>query len=1103
MRPRQGGDILLLVCSWVATPCPRFLTAESKRREELEAAEAAAVEAVKSKSSVELASELLLCALSLLEVENRRIAHAFSVASPQVRQQAAPTNSPLSSQLSVPVFNALASFLEAAFAARGDVAVAVAGAGAGVGVGAGAGLGAAASDAPSLFSLGLRAAHLLLERLKCSQASVVELELLPSSSAGVGDASRGMADLRSALLNVVDVVAFPVDRVHADGVSNALSILEEGFELFYPNSATMPQLLTDRLSAYLAGAVPVASPRYQLLCVLLKQAAHQPILPGLFGNVADPGSAVQRTASLKLLFDITLLESRHGFSAAQTASGANRGSGPRSLAASVCTVLNVFQEQLLVATQKAYGGVNPAGPIALREALVAYARQIIDCSTTLLAQAHAYVTTAGGAAIIATDVLSSSVVGRVLPLFGTALSLIDRDLVLAEALLPMLVKVIRGLDAVCCCLPDVVAAERALIAETEDQRQQEARLVSNDDHDAATAVHDSGLSSGQPPLLLDVELTLVSASARLCACMIAAVPEEEEEEHVSEMLKCAPLRGGLDLIDSKMPWSATAETELDPSWLRFLARLRVYTDAVHPTEWEVAMMQQADVAGSASYAGTTIDLATWTGFLVDLEANAECDSFHKDRNEFFSRLLSQDVLPALGKTAGVAVMEWLQACLPMSGLMRRKKITTYPDCELPYLACLLRHTSLWKEAEAALAALTTGVDAATVTPSPLLLSVWKRVVSLRTWLRGEKDKLDGPTWTPYGWTPDMELEYAAATAAMEAGFPLGDVAVGASAGVVAGGDPLGGVEETKSDERGPPALARSRSVRGGQAVRRRRRLLPKKCTSFDALRETVAHRAMLLLTTSSVTGDPVSDWGALASIGTTKDAPAQLKDQWSGLLPPTTLKPLLTRWKSIPDSVDTADSGDILAEADVSVELDLHVGVGGAGSAGAPPSSVDTVVMVGKSSAHYVCHGQAAHPDVVRALFTRRQARACQRLFGLKAQRALLGAVTFASAQTTALEFLRPAFRGRVRFVEELQASGRDAATDVSAVRHHYLKALEGCPAPLQHRVQAAFIVLYTHLSQLLTQAVADGNGPLLRTVIWNWGLDFEVGIAGHRGGVG
>ena len=87
--------------------------------------------------------------------------------------------------------------------------------------------------------------------------------------------------------------------------------------------------------------------------------------------------------------------------------------------------------------------------------------------------------------------------------------------------------------------------------------------------------------------------------------------------------------------------------------------------------------------------------------------------------------------------------------------------------------------------------------------------------------------------------------------------------------------------------------------------------------------------------------------------------------------------------------------------------------------------------------------------------------------------------------------------------MEELQASGRDAATDVSAVRHHYLKALEGCPAPLQHRVQAAFIVLYTHLSQLLTQAVADGNGPLLRTVIWNWGLDFEVGIAGHRGGVG
>ncbi len=67
------------------------------------------------------------------------------------------------------------------------------------------------------------------------------------------------------------------------------------------------------------------------------------------------------------------------------------------------------------------------------------------------------------------------------------------------------------------------------------------------------------------------------------------------------------------------------------------------------------------------------------------------------------------------------------------------------------------------------------------------------------------------------------------------------------------------------------------------------------------------------------------------------------------------------------------------------------------------------------------------------------------------------------------------------------------AVADVATIRHHYMKALEGCPAPLQHRVQAAFISLYTQLSELLDQAAADKHHQLLSVVLWNWGLDFEV----------
>jgi hypothetical protein len=157
--------------------------------------------------------------------------------------------------------------------------------------------------------------------------------------------------------------------------------------------------------------------------------------------------------------------------------------------------------------------------------------------------------------------------------------------------------------------------------------------VASHDTDAAAAVHDSGLSGAPLPPLLDAQLALTSAAARLCATMIAAVPEEvgaraaargggrvwsgggrvawlhpqsalpcrtihvgccscvpaqEEEESVSELLKAVPLRGGLDLVDAR--GSAAAHTispgadhSLEPSWQRCLAALAAATDANPPT----------------------------------------------------------------------------------------------------------------------------------------------------------------------------------------------------------------------------------------------------------------------------------------------------------------------------------------------------------------------------------------------------------------------------------------------------------------------------------------------------------------------------------------
>lgn len=267
-------------------------------------------------------------------------------------------------------------------------------------------------------------------------------------------------------------------------------------------------------------------------------------------------------------------------------------------------------------------------------------------------------------------------------------------------------------------------------------------------------------------------------------------------------------------------------------------------------------------------------------------------------------------------------------------------------------------------------------------------------------------------------------------------------------------------------------------------------------------------------------------------------------------------------------------------------DIDLSLGdlsLGGPPPVVAPVSSpqhttvsvLDKVGPACNAARRFICQGQAAHPELIRALLARRRIRACQvsrcvatdvcmrmrectgvpmplgwpswlwlasfvfsgcpfsfhrpmhvivpychwelrlvliscsvpillqRLYGLKAQLALLGSITFTSATMDSLMFLKPAMRGRVRFVEvpeytasafrhssrilvnsfasgelccscrlaspcvlswthvrirvyisqDCVAEGRDITAivpEIDSIRHHYLKALEGAPAPLQ-----------------------------------------------------
>ena len=569
-----------------------------------------------------------------------------------------------------------------------------------------------------------------------------------------------------------------------------------------------------------------------------------------------------------------------------------------------------------------------------------------------------------------------------------------------------------------------------------------------------------------------------------------------------------------------------------PHYKPFLDRVRADGNLVTPPEWEHAMAEvyAGDVASRD--AGAFRSVGTWEALLSDWRGSMPTQ-YHQRRVRFFERLLAPAVVADKGATMGTLVMQWLQSKVKMSALKRRR-LVTYPAVELPVLSVFLRHSGLWKEVEAALGALLVKADAtdapappaadpASVPTSAALDLLWKRVCFVRDWLKNQKDAFEMKTWEAHGWTAEDEFDATSASRAVadgseSKGVDTGDVGVRESklgddgddsrSGARLRGNPFApaaaapssGVSESKMDDgsgAGVPPLRRSGSAR--QKLRRRRRLRPQLPSTFIELQDSLVARAQFLLTTTCTLGDATEEWGApppptaasapSSGVGPRGGTavPSQLKDKWSSLLPPATLQPLLTRWQSAPN----VESLEALTTDAVDISLDSSMGGGGGGD----DEAKDRVTASCKPAAHFICNGHVAHPCVMKELFARRRVRACQRLFGLKAMRALLGSLSLPSAQTDALLFLRPAFRGRVQFLEDMQRLGGAGAAlmpDITTIRHHYLKGLEGAPTPLQDRVQAAFIALYTHMCDVMAEAAVACNPAVGHVVMWNWALDFE-----------
>ena len=222
---------------------------------------------------------------------------------------------------------------------------------------------------------------------------------------------------------------------------------------------------------------------------------------------------------------------------------------------------------------------------------------------------------------------------------------------------------------------------------------------------------------------------------------------------------------------------------------------------------------------------------------------------------------------------------------------------------------------------------------------------------------------------------------------------------------------------------------------------------------------------------------------------------SQLQEKWTDVLQPRTLQPLLQRWKSA-EAANVAQGTNrwggminvlrrqnswerqrsnksLLDEDDNTPDADGLT----------PISKATPVALTAAECARYVNEGVAAPYTLLGQLLRRRAARAAYRAFGLNALATLLSVVELPGVHVDGLVRLRPALRGQMT-TEEVRAPW--------LLRHCYMNHLDACDAKTLDAVQAAFITLYTRLTDLLTRASAIGDPCLGQMVLWTWGCDIE-----------
>lgn len=957
--------------------------------------------------------------------------------------------------------------------------------------------------------------RLSLLRLEQCRVDPVEVGLLVDGGKGrprrVSDAMDGLLRRIRELLRMSDAgsPSVPMLKEAVGGV------LDVGLELFFPDPTSRVQIVLGLVREHTespSGPDPAKAP---LLSRLMQRLA---LGEGFSALVSERGGAAEHATSemTRLLFDFAAKQTVAAIRAGG-AGGAGGAPGERppssearaahDLLDGAGSLLGSYQLHVLSAAARTTEVDAPAS-----QTLLAYTRTLFSkCASVLQSALDAMAPTGsdGGVdAAIVDKAIQHSVVGTLLPTFATSLCLFEKRLWLASALSPLVVNLTRMLDSVTSRIPAVVTEEREIHDRAAVLRVQEAESSTED----SIMLRMSVLSSGQLHLLLDVEKTLAVLGARLAATMIAGAPELEEEELLATWLKSPVLSAGLDSNIAGRAESVEPDVHagLDSRTIVRLGKERLSVgelaerilrrpDSFEPLVWEAAVdssLAGAALGGSADLVVEDIDggppppvptlkrQGTWSSMMDEWRTKG-ADDTASECNAFVLSLVSPLTPSAKAvpepTAQGKAVYDWMLANVKENAFERRKK--KFPSCEIAVLAVALKHSGLWREAKAALDAISGGTESTSVSPSSEMVALWKRSIVIRSSIDKQLKQLAKGEIPDDGVDADSEEETDGTSPGASESKSGGGGGGGAAAAAGAAGG-AGGPGDLPLPPGRPGAIERAKSVFVRSRARRRRKLHVPSPRDDQAIQLAVLDRArFLLLTSPCVRDEPSKD---------AEGSGSQLNAKWKSLLPPPVVAPLLQRWSST--DVRAAPAGLLGA----STRSDASAGAIDIGFDD-DSSEDDTVAEqnardTANAVLRYVTYGSKAPPSLVAALLHRRSVRASQRIFGLLSLKALLGALTPQSAQADALMYLRPAMRGRSEFVEGGSSGGvAGAMPDIATIRHHYMKALEGCPAALADRVQAAFISLYTYLSDLLGHAYEDSDPAFGHVLAWCWGLDFEA----------